>query len=107
MLFAEGSYETRLESVNEFAKGDVSWLFDKTDMGKAKKILGEKCCIAGNAPTSLMLTGTPKSVKDYCRKLIETCGKGGGYILAGGGQGGKGRPGNVRAMLEAAKEYGV
>lgn len=107
MLFAEGSYETRLESVNEFAKGEVSWLFDKTDMGKAKKILGEKCCIAGNVPTSLMLTGTPKSVKDYCRKLIETCGKGGGYILAGGAQVDNGKPENVRAMLDAAKEYGV
>ena len=107
MLFAEGSYETRLESVNEFAKGEVTWLFDKTDMAKAKSVLGARCCIAGNVPTSLMLTGTPKSVKDYCRKLIETCGKGGGYILAGGAQVDNGKPENVRAMLDAAKEYGV
>jgi uroporphyrinogen-III decarboxylase len=106
-LFAEGSYETRLESVNEFPKGAVTWLFDRTDMAKAKKVLGAKCCIAGNVPTSLMATGTPKAVKEYCRKLIETCGKGGGYILAGGAQVDNGKVENVRAMLDAAKEYGV
>jgi uroporphyrinogen-III decarboxylase len=107
ILFAEGSYETRLDSVNEFAKGSVAWLFDKTDMAKAKKVLGDRCCIAGNVPSSLMLAGTPRSVKEYCRKLIETCGKGGGYILAGGAQVDNGKLANIRAMLDAAKEYGV
>ena len=47
-----------------------------------------------------------QDVKEYCRKLIETCGKGGGYILAGGAQVDNGKLENVRAML-AAKEYGV
>lgn len=106
-LFAEGSYETRLESVNEFPKGAVNWLFDRTDMAKAKKVLGDKCCIAGNVPTSLMATGTPDAVKKYCKKLIDTCAKGGGYILAGGAQVDNGKPENVRAMLDTAKEYGV
>jgi uroporphyrinogen-III decarboxylase len=106
-LFAEGSYETRLDSVNEFPKGTVTWLFDRTDMGKAKKALGDKCCIAGNVPTSLMATGTPKQVKDYCRKLIETCAPGGGYILSCGAAIDNGKPENVRAMIDAAKEYGV
>jgi uroporphyrinogen-III decarboxylase len=106
-LFAEGSYETRLESVNEFPKGTVSWLFDRTDMAKAKKILGDKCSISGNVPTSLMATGTPKTIKEYCRKLIETCGEGGGYILACGAQIDNGKIENVRAMLDAAKEYGI
>ncbi len=106
-LFAEGSYNTRLESVNEFPKGAVMWLFDKTDMAKAKKILGDKCCISGNVPTSLMITGTPQDVKKYCRNLIEVCGKGGGYILSGGAHLDGGNAENLHAMLEAAMEYGV
>jgi uroporphyrinogen-III decarboxylase len=106
-LFAEGSYETRLDSVNEFPKGAVQWLFDRTDMGKAKKALGDKCCIAGNVPTSLMATGTPKQVKEYCKKLIETCAPGGGYILACGAAIDNGKVENVRAMIDSAKEYGV
>jgi hypothetical protein len=105
-LFAEGSYDTRLETCNEFAKSEVAWLFDKTDMAKAKKILGKTCCISGNVPSSLMVTGTPRDVKEYCRKLIEVCAPGGGFILAGGAQVDEGNPENLRAMLEAAKDYG-
>ncbi len=105
-LFAEGSYTTRLETVNEFAKGEVAWLFDKTDMAKAKQILGKTCCISGNVPTSLVVTGDAKQTKEYCRKLIEVCAPGGGFILAGGAQVDEGNPDNLRAMLEAAKEYG-
>jgi uroporphyrinogen-III decarboxylase len=106
-LFAEGSYETRLDSVNEFPKGAVNWYFDRTDMAKAKKVLGKNCCLEGNIPTSLMATGTPKQVKDYCKKLIETCGQGGGYILGPGAQVDNGKVENIRAMIDAAKEYGV
>jgi hypothetical protein len=106
-LFAEGTYDSRLESVNEFPKGMVGWLFDKTDMAQAKKILGKTCCISGNVPTSLMVTGEPKQVKEYCRKVIEICAPGGGFILAGGAQVDKGgNPDNLRVMMEAAKEFG-
>ncbi|HJX13504.1 MAG TPA: uroporphyrinogen decarboxylase family protein [Dehalococcoidales bacterium] len=106
-LFAEGSYETRLDSVNEFPRGAVAWMFDKTDMAKAKKALGDKCCISGNVPTSMLVTGQPAEVKAYCRQLIETCGKGGGYILSGGANIDNGNPENLRAMMAAAREYGV
>ena len=105
-LFAEGTYTSRLETVNEFPKGAVSWLFDKTDMAAAKKILGPRCCISGNVPSSLMVTGGPKDVKEYCRKIIELCAPGGGFILAGGAQVDQGNPENLRAMMEAAKEFG-
>ena len=107
-LFAEGSYNTRLESVNEFPKGSVHWLFDQTDMARAKKILGGNCSISGNVPSSLMITGTPQEVKEYCRNLIETCGKGGGFMLAPGAVTSvETKLENMLAMVEAAKEYGV
>jgi hypothetical protein len=43
----------------------------------------------------------------YCRKLIEACGEGGGFILTGGANLDRGRAENLRAMMEAAREYGV
>ena len=107
LLFAEGSYNTRLEYIKEFPKASTGWWFDQTDMAKAKKVIGNTACIMGNVPTSLMMTGTPQQVKEHCRKLIETCGKGGGYILSGGAQIDKGPAENMRAMMAAAKEYGV
>ncbi len=66
-MFAEGGFNTRLETVNDFPKGTVSWYFDRTDMSKAKQVLGSKCAIQGNVPSSLVITGTPAAMKDYCR----------------------------------------
>lgn len=107
ILFAEGRYNNRLEIINDLPKGKVMWHFDKTDMAKAKKILGDNACIAGNVPSSLLRTGTPQAVKEYCRRLIENCGNGGGFILTGGASIDKGNPDNLRAMMEAAEEYGM
>jgi hypothetical protein len=106
-LFAEGGYNTRLESVKDFPKGSVVWWFDQTDMAKAKKILGDKFCIQGNVPSSLIVTGTPKDVKERCRKLIDDCGKGGGYVLGAGCIADDPKLENLRAMMEAVREYGV
>jgi len=107
-LFAEGRYNERLEYIGDFPKGWVSWMFDKTDMANAKKMIGDRCCISGNVPASLMVAGTPKEVKECCHELIETCAPGGGYILAGGCTATETRnPDNFRAFMEAAKEYGT
>jgi hypothetical protein len=106
-LFAEGSYMTRLETVNDLPKGWVLWRFDSTDMARAKEVLGDTACISGNVPTSLLHTGTPWDVKEHCRKLIEVCAPGGGYILGGGAGVSKVNPANLQAMTDAAKEYGV
>jgi uroporphyrinogen-III decarboxylase len=107
LLFAEGSYNTRLDYVNVFPKGSVTWLFDQTDMAKAKKILGKDCCIQGNIPSSLVVTGNSKDVKEYCKKLIETCAPGGGYVLAAGCQAENPKLDNLRAIVATANEYGV
>ncbi len=107
-LFAEGSYNQRLDYLGDFPKGWVTWLFDRTDMAKAKKTIGDTCCISGNVPASLMVTGTPQHVKDYCRNLIEACAQGGGYILAGGCHATETKnPANFRVFMEAAVEYGT
>jgi uroporphyrinogen-III decarboxylase len=76
-------------------------------MAQAKKILGNVSCIVGNVPTSVVITARPELVKETCRKLIETCAPGGGYILAGGASIDKGNIPNLKAMMAAAYEYGV
>ena len=105
-MFAEGGFNSRLETINEFPKGSVCWYFDRTDMFKAKEVLGAKCAIQGNVPSSLVITGNPADMKAYCRKLIEECGKGGGFILSAGAVADNPRLENLRAMVEAVNEYG-
>jgi uroporphyrinogen-III decarboxylase len=106
-LFAEGRYNHRLEYIKDFPKGWVSWQFDQTDMANAKRIVGNTCCIAGNVPASIVITGTAKEVKESCRKLIEICAPGGGYILSGGAAATEAPAENLRVFMQAAKEYGV
>ena len=76
-------------------------------MVKAKEILGDSACLMGNIPASLFYAGTPAGMKDYCKKLIETAGKGGGFILSSGAGIDEARPENLQAVIEAVKEYGV
>ncbi|MBA7689208.1 Uroporphyrinogen decarboxylase [subsurface metagenome] len=105
--FAEGDYEPRLEIIKDMPRSSVIWYFERMDMAKAKKILGDNACIAGNVPVSVLCTGTPQDVKEHCRKLIESCAKGGGYILTGSAGMEQGDPDNLRAMMAAAREYGT
>ena len=104
--FAEGDYEPRLEIIKDLPRSSTIWFFEHMDMAKAKKILGHTC-IAGNVPVTLMVTGKPGEVKERCRKLIEICAPGSGYILTAGAFMDIGNPDNLRAMMAAAREYGV
>jgi len=104
---AEGVYNHRLEYISDLPKSGVVWMFDQTSMADAKKTVGKVSCIAGNVPVSIAYTGTAREMKEYCRKLIETCAPGGGFILSGGSTFDMARPENLRAMMDAAKEYGV
>jgi uroporphyrinogen-III decarboxylase len=106
MPFAEGNYEPRLEIIADMPRSSIIWYFEVMDMAKAKRVLGDVSCIAGNVPATLLVTSTPQAVKEACRQLIETCGPGGGYILTGSAGISEGNPDNLHAMMEAAEEYG-
>jgi len=108
MMVIDGSYNTaRLEIIKDLPRASVVWTMEKTDMFKAKEILGNSACIAGNVTAAQLYTQTPQAIKEYCRKLIEVCGKGGGYILSLGSGIDKCDPANLHAIIEAAREYGV
>ncbi|MCS7280165.1 MAG: uroporphyrinogen decarboxylase [Desulfobacterota bacterium] len=105
-LFVEGAYNTRLDYLKELPEKSCFCHFDRTDMEKAKKVLKDRVCIGGNIPAGLLLTGTPEEIKSYCKDLIEKVGRDGGFVLTSGTSLDEGKPENIRAMIEAAKEYG-
>lgn len=107
LLFAEGSYNSRLEHLKELPKGHCIWMFDRTDMARVKELLGDTICIAGNVPAGLIITSTPDKVKDYCKKLIDEVGKNGGYIMSCGTAMDQAKPDTLHAMIDFTKEYGV
>ncbi|MGD8522137.1 MAG: uroporphyrinogen decarboxylase family protein [Desulfobacterales bacterium] len=106
-LFAEGSYNERLEVIGDIPKGKAVWWFDRTDMKRAKKTVGKVACLAGNMPLDLLCTGTPDQVKTYCKNLIDEAGADGGFIFSSGAGMQGSKPENVKTMMTFAKEYGV
>ena len=102
----EGDCETRLEIIADIPVGKAVYWFEKTDLGKAKEVLGEVVCLRGNVPSSMLSAGTPDDVDAYCRKLIEEVGKGGGFILDGAiGVPDEAKVENVVAMAESVRKY--
>jgi hypothetical protein len=104
---AEGGYNSRLEVISDLPKGKTFWMFDQMDMAKAKDIVGDTLCLLGNMPSAMLELGTPQDVKDYAKKLIDTAGKGGGFIMSNGAFFDNAKPENVKAMVDFTKEYGV
>jgi uroporphyrinogen-III decarboxylase len=105
-LLWEGNCASRLETIADIPRGKAVYWFERTDLAKAKEVLGDVVCLRGNVPTSMMVTGTPDEVDAYCRRLIVKVGKGGGLILdAGCGIPDESRIENVRAMFQSVKKY--
>lgn len=88
------------------AKMVVAELDSMTDIFKAKEVLKGHMCIAGDVPAALSALGTPEEVEEYCKKLIDVVGEGGGFILSSGCT----VPvdckiENLKAMVNTAKSY--
>ncbi|MDP6926403.1 MAG: uroporphyrinogen decarboxylase family protein [Rhodospirillales bacterium] len=102
----EGDCDTRLEFIGDIpAKKAIYW-FEKTDLKKAKDVLGDVVCLRGNVPSSMLTTGTPDDVDEYCKDLIKHVGKGGGFILDGAiGVPDEAKVDNVVAMAQSVHKY--
>ena len=105
--FWEGDCTSRLEIIKDIPAARAVYAFESTNIFKAKEILGDRVCIRGNVPVSLLATATPADVKVYCKKLVDIVGKDGGYIMDSAANFEDARVENVRAMFEFTKEYGV
>lgn len=106
-LFCEGDWTQRLEYLLELPKGECVARLDLTHIIKAKQVLRGHMCIMGNVPASVLQMGTPQEVKDYCKKIIDFVGEGGGFILSAGSSIDKARPENIKTMVDFTREYGV
>ncbi len=106
-LLWEGDCTSRMEFIGDIPEGKAIYWFEQGDLFKAKEILGDVVCLRGNVPPSLLNTGTPDDVDEYCKKLIQMVGRGGGFILDGAiGIPDEALLENVVAMAESVKKYG-
>ena len=106
-MFFEGNFTSRLEYLLDFPKGSMLVRLDTTDIKRAKEVLKDHLCIQGNVPSSLLQVATVDQVKDYCKDLIDTIGKDGGFILSPRSSTDEANPANLKAMIDFTQEYGV
>ena len=106
-IFFEGKFDSRVEYLLDLPKGKFTARFDTTDIFRAKEILKGHCCIDGNVPSSLLQVGSKEDVIAHCKKLIDVCGKDGGYTLSPRSSIDEVKPENLQAMIQFTKEYGV
>ena len=107
VVLVEGPYNSRLETIRDIPEGKIVYWFEHVDIAKAKAIVGQRACIMGDVPMSLLSTGTVDQVKEYCKRLIDTAGENGGFIMSSAANLDDAKVENAKALIEFTREYGV
>jgi hypothetical protein len=106
-IFFEGNFTSRLEYLLDFPKGKILARLDTTDIFKAKEILKDHVCLQGNIPSTILQVGSVQDIQDYCQKLIDVVGQGGGFIISPRSSTDEVKPENLKAMIDFTHQYGV
>jgi hypothetical protein len=108
LFYAEGNWDAHLASFAELPDQSIVFHLDRTDPLKAHKQLGHKFCLSGGVPNYLLAYGTPDEVRAATRRIISSVAADGGYIMdASAIIQNDAKVENIRAMTEAAREYGI
>lgn len=108
MFYAEGDWTPYLEKIAELPEKSIVFHVDQTDMAKAKKVLGGRFCLSGNVPNTMLAYAKPEEIKEYVKRLLGEYATDGGFIIdAAGVIQHDAKEENIRALIEAARQYGV
>ncbi|MCL2826147.1 MAG: hypothetical protein FWD72_01935 [Eggerthellaceae bacterium] len=105
-IYTEGPYDSRLEALTEVTKGKVIYHFENVNMKNAKKILGDTACIHGGLQSQLLQFGSKQQVIDECKRIIDDCAPGGGFLFGTNFGFDDVKPENVEAMFDTVATYG-
>ncbi|MHA1412599.1 MAG: uroporphyrinogen decarboxylase family protein [Promethearchaeota archaeon] len=105
-MHMDTNWTDRLHYFRELPKGKLYLHIDeRTDIFKAKEILGDYICIEGNLKPSLFTVGTPNLIEKKVREIIDKCADSGG-LMVGSEIPDDAKLENVKAMIDACKKYG-
>ena len=106
-LHFDTDYGDNLHHLRQLPSGKcICDLDGTTDIFRAKETLRDHMCISGDVPAALLSLGKPEEVAEYCRRLIDEVGDGGGFMLTTGCECPIDvKPENLRAMVETGLTY--
>lgn len=85
-------------------KKAIMALDGKTDIYKAKEMVGDMMCIMGDVPAEMLAFGTAKEVYDYSMKLIKDIGPTGFILCSGCDIPFNAKKENIDAMVQAVED---
>ncbi|MCX5670599.1 MAG: hypothetical protein NTU94_04680 [Planctomycetota bacterium] len=108
LFYAEGKWSAHLQRFAELPDASIIYHVDRDDIFEVHKVLGHKFALSGGIPNDLLAFGTPKQIREVCKKVIDGVGRDGGYIMdASAIVQNDARVENIRAMTDFTREYGV
>ena len=105
-VLLEDAFDTRLEIIKDAAPGQIIYMCEKTDVTKAKKIMGQYACIMGGLPISLLMTGRPAQIRDQVKKVLDEAAADGGFIMSNSTSIDWCPQANVEAYFQAVEDFG-
>jgi hypothetical protein len=108
LFYAEGKWDAHLEDFATLPEHSIVYHLDRTTPELARDILGRKFCLSGGVPNVNLAFSQPEEVRAICRKLIETIGAEGGYLMdASAIMQNDAKLENLKAMTDATREFGA
>ena len=108
LFYAEGNWNAHLDAFAELPERSIIYHVDRADIFEVHRKLGDKFCLSGGIPNTLLSYGTPEEVRACCKKVIDEVAKDGGYIMdASAIMQDDTKVENLRAMTDFTREYGV
>ena len=107
LFYGEGNWDHHLKSFRELPDRSIVFHLDRSNLELAHNTLGDKFCLSGGIPNTVLSYGTPDEVRAACKRTIDIAGKDGGYIMdASAIMQNDAKVENVRAMTDFTREYG-
>ena len=104
ILHLDSDWELGLEYFKDFPEKKCIMALDgKTDIFRAREVLGDRMCIMGDVPAEMLSFGTYDEVYAYCERLIREIGPTGFILASGCDVPPNAKPECVMAMGDAAK----
>lgn len=104
LLHLDSCWDLGLEYFKELPKKKCIMSLDgKTDIFKAKEVIGDHMCIMGDVPSQMLALSTPDVVTEYCTRLIKEVGPTGFILNSGCDIPYNAKLENVQAMVNSVK----
>jgi len=108
MFYAEGNWDAHLDAFRELPDRSIVYHIDRGTPLLTHRKLHDKFALSGGVSNVTLAFGTPAQVRQEVKTLIETVGRDGGFIMdASAIMQNDTTPENMRAMVEATREFGV